>query len=250
TLSFYPAHHITTGEGGAVLTNRPLLKTLVESFRDWGRDCWCEPGRDDTCGQRFCQRLGSLPAGFDHKFTYSHVGYNLKMTDLQAAVGVAQMGKLDAFVAARRRNWRRLSEGLSDLEDVLLLPRPTPGSDPSWFGFAITVRPDAPFTRLQLVRHLEGRRIATRQLFAGNLLRQPAYSGIAHRVVGGLANTDAAMAGTFWVGVYPGLHDEMVDYVVASVHELAARSHGGGQGERPPQAEPVALQGRAAALQG
>ncbi|HQU45754.1 MAG TPA: lipopolysaccharide biosynthesis protein RfbH, partial [Pirellulales bacterium] len=174
TTSFYPAHHITMGEGGAMLTNSPLLKKLVESYRDWGRDCWCPPGKDNTCGRRFDWQLGELPDGYDHKYTYSHIGYNLKVTDMQAAVGLSQLEKLPGFIAARRRNFARLREGLRDVEHQLVLPEATPGSDPSWFGFPITVRDDAPVSRPALVRALEARGIATRQLFAGNLLRQPA----------------------------------------------------------------------------
>jgi CDP-6-deoxy-D-xylo-4-hexulose-3-dehydrase len=221
TLSFYPAHHITMGEGGAVLTNRPQLKLLVESFRDWGRDCWCEPGEDDTCGLRFEHQLGSLPRGYDHKYIYSHVGYNLKVTDMQAAIGVAQLQKLPDFVEARRRNFRLLHEGLQPLEDVLLLPRATPGSDPSWFGFPLTVREGAPFSRAELVRHLEGRKIATRLLFGGNLTRQPAYEDVEHRVVGDLANSDVVMNRSFWIGVYPGITPEMIDFVVSEIASFA-----------------------------
>jgi CDP-6-deoxy-D-xylo-4-hexulose-3-dehydrase len=222
TCSFYPAHHITTGEGGAVLTSQPRLKTIVESFRDWGRDCWCKPGDADTCGKRFNWQLGELPAGYDHKYIYSHIGYNLKATDMQAAVGVAQLQKLPGFIEARKRNWKRLREGLADLEPFLILPEPTPNSDPSWFGFAITVRPDAPFTRREFVRFLESRKIGTRLLFGGNLLRQPAYRGIAHRVVGSLTTTDLVMANTFWIGVYPGITDQMADYVVEAMHGYVA----------------------------
>ena len=221
TLSFYPAHHITMGEGGAVLTDRPTLKLIVESFRDWGRDCWCEPGEDDTCGLRFAHQLGSLPHGYDHKYIYSHVGYNLKLTDMQAAVGLAQLDKLDAFVAARKRNWATLREGLADLEDVLLLPEPTPRSDPSWFGFLVAVRPDAPFTRNALVAHLESKRIATRLLFGGNLIRQPAYEYLEHRVVGDLANSDFVMNQAFWVGVFPGINDQMATYIVEQIRAFA-----------------------------
>jgi CDP-4-dehydro-6-deoxyglucose reductase, E1 len=228
TRSFYPAHHITMGEGGAVLTDRPRLKTVVESFRDWGRDCWCAPGKADTCGKRFDWQLGDLPHGYDHKYIYSHIGYNLKATDMQAAVGVAQLKKLPAFIAARKRNWQRLHDGLHAHDDVLILPRATPGSDPSWFGFAVSVRPEAPFTRVDLVRFLESRRIGTRLLFAGNLLKQPAYRGITHRVVGDLANTDFAMEHTFWLGVFPGLTDRMIDYVVECVDEFARRDHATG----------------------
>ena len=214
TLSFYPAHHITTGEGGCVLTNVGRLKVLVESFRDWGRDCWCEPGDENTCGKRFRWQLGDLPRGYDHKYIYSHVGYNLKLTDMQAAVGVAQMEKLPSFVAARRRNWQRLRDGLEPFGDVLLLPSATPRSEPSWFGFTVHVRPDAPFDRADLVEWLQDRRIDTRQVFAGNLLRQPAYRDMPHRVAGSLENTDLVMSQAFWIGCYPGLTDEMIDYVI------------------------------------
>ena len=220
SCSFYPAHHITMGEGGAVITNDGQMKVIAESFRDWGRDCWCEPGQQDTCGKRFCQQFGELPEGYDHKYTYSHVGYNLKLTDMQAAVGVAQLEKLDGFIAARRANFARLREGLADLEEHLVLPEATPGSDPSWFGFALSVRPGAPVSRNELVQALEERRIATRLLFGGNLLRQPAYRGIEHRVVGDLDNADFVMENTFWVGVYPGLSNEQLDYVIESVHEI------------------------------
>jgi CDP-6-deoxy-D-xylo-4-hexulose-3-dehydrase len=221
TVSFYPAHHITMGEGGAVLTRMPLLKRIAESFRDWGRDCWCEPGKDNTCGKRFSWQLGDLPCGYDHKYTYSHVGYNLKATDMQAAVGVAQLRKLPAFIDARRRNFNYLRERLRELEHLFLLPEATPGSEPSWFGFPIGVRPDAPFTRDEAVRFLESRRIGTRLLFAGNLLRQPGYLDIPHRVVGGLENSDFVMNQVFWVGVYPGLTEPMLDYVADCFGELA-----------------------------
>lgn len=220
TLSFYPAHHITMGEGGAVLTNRPQLKLLIESFRDWGRDCWCEPGEDDTCGLRFAHQLGGLPHGYDHKYIYTHVGYNLKVTDMQAAVGVAQLAKLSSFVEARRRNWQLLYDGLRPLEDVLLLPRATEGSEPSWFGFPITVRDDAPFDRNALVRHLEDRKIATRLLFGGNLTRQPAYEDVEFRVVGTLANSDVVMNRSFWIGVYPGLTEAMIAFVVSELERF------------------------------
>jgi CDP-6-deoxy-D-xylo-4-hexulose-3-dehydrase len=218
TVSFYPAHHITMGEGGCVLTQQPLLRTLVESFRDWGRDCWCAPGKENTCGKRFNWALGSLPPGYDHKYTYSHIGYNLKATDLQAAVGVAQLTKLPGFIAARKRNFTYLRDGLRTLEDVLVLPEATPKSEPSWFGFPLMVREDAPFTRSELVAFLEGRKIATRALFGGNLVRQPAYEHVAHRVVGNLANSDRVMNRLFWIGVYPGLTREMLDYVVETFH--------------------------------
>ncbi|WP_026411159.1 lipopolysaccharide biosynthesis protein RfbH [Actinomadura oligospora] len=219
TVSFYPAHHLTMGEGGCVLTSNLVLARVVESMRDWGRDCWCEPGENDTCHKRFGYQLGTLPEGYDHKYIFSHVGYNLKSTDLQAALGLSQLAKLDMFCAARRHNWRRLRQGLDGLP-WLILPEPTPRSDPSWFGFVITVDPDAPFGRADLVRFLESRRIGTRQLFAGNLTRHPAYTGRAHRVAGGLANSDLITEQTFWVGVYPGLTDDMIDYVVASVTEF------------------------------
>jgi CDP-6-deoxy-D-xylo-4-hexulose-3-dehydrase len=214
TLSMYPAHHITTGEGGCVFTNTGRLKVLAESFRDWGRDCWCDPGKEDTCGKRFCWRLGDLPMGYDHKYTYAHIGYNLKMTDMQAAIGVAQLRKLPRFISARRRNWKRLREAFAAYEEYLILPEPTPGSNPSWFGFKLVVREDAPFSRSQLVAHLEANGVATRQLFGGNLLRQPAYADIAHRVVGELTNTDIVMERAFWVGLYPGVSAEMIDYTV------------------------------------
>ena len=215
TLSFYPAHHITMGEGGAVLTNRPQLKLLLESFRDWGRDCWCEPGEDDTCGLRFAQQLGSLPQGYDHKYIYTHVGYNLKVTDMQAAVGVAQLAKLPTFVETRRRNWQLLRDGLAPYEDAFLLPQATHRSDPSWFGFPITVREEAPFDRNELVHHLEDRKIATRLLFGGNLTRQPAYEDVEFRSVGELPNSDVVMNRSFWIGVYPGLTEEMIAFVVS-----------------------------------
>ena len=222
TYSFYPAHHITMGEGGCVVTNRAGLKPLVESFRDWGRDCWCDPGKENTCGKRFDWQLGELPRGFDHKYIYSHIGYNLKATDMQAAVGVAQLEKLPGFVAARRHNFRLLYDGLKDLEAFLVLPEPTPNSEPSWFGFPIAVRPDAPFSREELVRHLEARRIATRLLFGGNLLRQPAYLDVEMRKVGDLPNSDFVMRQVFWVGVYPALTEEMLEFVISTVREFCS----------------------------
>jgi CDP-6-deoxy-D-xylo-4-hexulose-3-dehydrase len=220
TCSFYPAHHITMGEGGCVLTDRPHLKTLAESFRDWGRDCWCDPGKDNTCGKRHCWQLGQLPCGYDHKYTYSHIGYNLKVTDMQAAVGVAQLKKLPAFIEARRRNFRYLKEGLRDLEQYFILPEATPGSDPSWFGFPIAVRPGSKLTRNAVVQALERNRIQTRLLFGGNLLRQPAYADIAHRVIGDLKNTDFVMNHVLWIGVYPGLDAARLDYVIDVFHRL------------------------------
>ncbi|QXJ26146.1 lipopolysaccharide biosynthesis protein RfbH [Actinomadura graeca] len=219
TVSFYPAHHLTMGEGGCVLTSNLALARIVESMRDWGRDCWCEPGESDTCRKRFGYQMGTLPEGYDHKYIFSHVGYNLKSTDLQAALGLSQLAKLDMFCAARRRNWRRLREGLDGLP-WLVLPEPTPNSDPSWFGFVLTVDPDAPFGRAALVDFLEARRIGTRRLFAGNLTRHPAYIDREHRVSGDLANCDVVTDHTFWVGVYPGLTDEMIDYVIASIAEF------------------------------
>jgi CDP-4-dehydro-6-deoxyglucose reductase, E1 len=222
TASFYPAHHITMGEGGCVLTDSPMLRTLGESFRDWGRDCWCQPGKDNTCGKRFEWQLGGLSCGYDHKYTYSHIGYNLKLTDMQAAVGVSQLSKLPSFIEARRRNFRFLREKLSDLEEFFILPCPTPGSEPSWFGFPIAVRPGAPFDRNDAVRFLEDRKIATRLLFGGNLIRQPAYRDVPHRVVGELPNTDFVMERLFWVGTYPGITEFMLDYVAAAFHDLPA----------------------------
>lgn len=230
TVSFYPAHHLTMGEGGCVLTSNLVLARIVESLRDWGRDCWCAPGESNTCLKRFKYRLGTLPEGYDHKYIYSHVGYNLKATDLQAALGLTQLAKLDDFCTARRRNWLRLRDGLDGVP-YLLLPEPTPRSDPSWFGFVITVDPGAPFGRRELVEFLEGRRIGTRQMFAGNLTRHPAYAGQPFRVVGELANSDIVTDQTFWVGVYPGLTGEMLDYVISSIKEfVGGRGGAGGAG--------------------
>jgi CDP-6-deoxy-D-xylo-4-hexulose-3-dehydrase len=226
TLSFYPAHQITLGEGGAVLTNRPKLKKLVESFRDWGRDCWCEPGCADTCGKRFTQQFGTLPYGYDHKFVYSHVGYNLKATDMQAAIGTVQLSRLDDFVARRRRNHAALREALAQHEQYLILPEEAPEAHTSWFGFAITVRPDAPYTKHDLVTHLDRHGIDSRQLMAGNLLRQPAYAGVEHRVAGSLEVTDTIADGGFWIGCYPGIEQAHVDHVASCIdafHQGAAR---------------------------
>ncbi len=220
TTSFYPAHHNPMGEGGCVLVKSAPMKKIVESLRDWGRDCWCPPGNDNTCGRRFDWQLGELPYGYDHKYVYSHIGYNLKLTDMQAAVGVAQLKKLPDFIAARRHNFKRLYAGLKKFEEVLILPETTPKSHPSWFGFAITIRPGAPFSRLDLVQHIESRRIGTRLLFGGNLMRQPAYINMPHRVVGPLTNADIITDNTFWLGVYPGLTDEMVDFMIATVDEF------------------------------
>jgi len=214
TVSFYPAHHITMGEGGAVVTNSPLIQTLVESFRDWGRDCWCEPGKDNTCGKRFQWQLGELPEGYDHKYTYTHIGYNLKMTDMQAALGLSQLERLPSFITARKKNFQYLHERLKPYEDVLILPDSYPEADPSWFGFPLGVRENAPFTRNALIEALESRNIGTRLLFAGNLVRQPAYQGVKYRVVGELKNTDFVMRNVFWIGVYPGLTEPMLDHIV------------------------------------
>jgi CDP-6-deoxy-D-xylo-4-hexulose-3-dehydrase len=219
TVSFYPAHHMTMGEGGCVLTNTGRLKVLLESMRDWGRDCWCDPGKENTCGKRFGWQVGELPAGYDHKYIYSHVGYNLKVTDMQAAVGLAQLEKLDGFVEARRRNFALLHEGLAPLAEHLILPQATPGSDPSWFGFPMAVRIEAPFGCKELVAFVEDRRIATRELFGGNLTRQPAYQDVEHRKVGDLRNSDFVMNNVFWVGVYPGLTEPMIAYMVDSITE-------------------------------
>jgi CDP-4-dehydro-6-deoxyglucose reductase, E1 len=213
TISFYPAHHITMGEGGAVVTDSPALKTLVESFRDWGRDCWCEPGKDNTCGKRFQWQLGDLPEGYDHKYTYSHIGYNLKTTDMQAALGLSQLEKLPSFIAARRQNFRHLYELLLPLQEFLILPESHPDANPSWFGFPIGVRDDAPFTRNELIASLEEKRIATRLLFGGNLVRQPAYQAVEYRIAGDLPVTDFVMRNVFWLGVYPGLTESMLDFV-------------------------------------
>jgi CDP-6-deoxy-D-xylo-4-hexulose-3-dehydrase len=223
TLSMYPAHHITTGEGGCVFTNKGAIKVLVESFRDWGRDCWCEPGKENTCGKRFRWQLGDLPEGYDHKYIYSHIGYNLKMTDMQAAVGVAQLEKLPSFIASRRENWQRLREALAVHEEYLVMPEPTPNSDPSWFGFKLIVRDEAPFSRTQLVEYLQEHGVATREMFAGNLLRQPAYSQIEHRVVGELTNTDTIMKSAFWIGVYPGITSEMIDHMIDVMERFVSR---------------------------
>jgi CDP-6-deoxy-D-xylo-4-hexulose-3-dehydrase len=218
TFSFYPAHHITMGEGGCVITDTPVLKTLAESFRDWGRDCWCMPGKDNTCGKRFDWQLGELPHGYDHKYIYSHIGYNLKATDMQAAVGVSQLRKLPRFIETRRRNFHYLTQRLKPLEDVLILPEATPNSEPSWFGMPLAVRPGT-ITRAGLVRHLDARKVHTRQVFAGNLVRQPAYKDVTYRVVGDLWGADFIMNHAFWIGVYPGLTEEMLDYVVKSITE-------------------------------
>jgi CDP-6-deoxy-D-xylo-4-hexulose-3-dehydrase len=225
TVSFYPAHHMTMGEGGCVLTHKGRLKVLAESFRDWGRDCWCAPGKENTCGKRFGHQLGELPYGYDHKYIYSHVGYNLKVTDMQAAVGVAQLDKLPDFIDARRRNFRTLYDGLQDLQDILILPEATPNSDPSWFGFPIAVREDAPLGRDDFVQFLEERKVATRLLFGGNLIRQPAYRDVPHRTVGKLERADFVMNQVFWIGVYPGLGDAQLSYMLETLHDAARAGH-------------------------
>jgi CDP-6-deoxy-D-xylo-4-hexulose-3-dehydrase len=227
TVSFYPAHHITLGEGGCVVTNDDRLARIARSFRDWGRDCYCAGGESNTCGTRFSQQFGSLPHGFDHKYVYSHVGYNLKVTDMQAAIGCAQLEKLDSFIARRRANFDRLMEVLRPYEDRLLLPSAPPHSEPSWFGFAITVRERAGFTRADLVRFLEASRVETRSLFAGNLLRHPAFEAVPHRVVRDLVNTDTLTSNTFFVGVYPGLDAARLDHMAAAFERFM-------KGERVP----------------
>lgn len=224
TSSFYPPHHMTMGEGGAVYTNDPLLNRLIKSFRDWGRDCWCESGYDDTCHQRFTKQYGELPLGYDHKYVYSHFGYNLKVTDMQAAIGVAQLEKLSQIVEARRKNWNRLYEGLKDLEDKLILPQSEKNSKPSWFGFLISVKKGTGKSRVELAKFLEANKIQTRNLFAGNLLKHPAFdemrkTGEGFRVVGDLKNTDFIMNNTIWVGVYPGMTDEMLDFMIKKIRE-------------------------------
>ena len=218
TFSFYPAHHITTGEGGAVLTKKASHKTIVESIRDWGRDCWCAPGCDNTCLKRYEWQLGELPVGYDHKYTYSHLGYNLKSGDIQAAIGLAQLDRLDFFISSRKKNWAYLRDNLKDLEEFLILPKATENSEPSWFGFALTVKNNSPISRNDLVMKLNEMKIGTRLLFGGNLLRQPAFMGAPRRVIGDLRNSDIVMNDTFWVGVWPGLTEEMLAYVVESIH--------------------------------
>lgn len=217
TLSFYPAHHITMGEGGAVFTNDGQLKTIIESFRDWGRDCYCAPGKDNTCGKRFGWKLGTLPFGYDHKYTYSHLGFNLKITDMQAACGLAQLQQVDHFIEARKRNFGYLRSRLKSCEEFLILPEATPKSDPSWFGFPITLRDDVQFDRVALLQYLDERKIGTRLLFAGNLTRQPYMAGRNYRLADNLENTDTVMNNTFWVGIYPGLSEEMLEYMAVQI---------------------------------
>ena len=228
TSSFYPPHHMTMGEGGAVYTNDDTLKRIVESFRDWGRDCWCPSGKDDTCKQRFNRQFGELPKGYDHKYVYSHFGYNLKVTDMQAAIGCAQLEKLPAFVEARKKNWKLLRDGLAGLADKFVLPEPTDNSDPSWFGFLLTVREDAGFTRDAIVAQLEKSGIQTRMLFAGNLIKHPCFDEMRReskgfRVAGGLENTDRIMRDTFWIGVYPGMSETMIRYMIAAISDFSRR---------------------------
>jgi CDP-6-deoxy-D-xylo-4-hexulose-3-dehydrase len=219
TLSFYPAHHITMGEGGAVLVNNPSLKKIAESFRDWGRDCWCAPGCDDTCGKRFGWQLGDLPEGYDHKYSYSHIGFNLKVTDMQAAIGLSQLGKADYFISRRRENHEYLYSKFKELERYFILPESTLNTNPSWFGFMLTVREETGIKRNEVVKFLEENRIGTRLFFGGNLLRQPAYSNLKYRKIGDLTNTDLVMNNSFWLGVWPGLTEEHLNYVFAKVSE-------------------------------
>jgi len=220
TLSFYPAHHITMGEGGAVFTNNTELKQIAESFRDWGRDCYCPPGKDNTCGKRFCWKLGDLPQGYDHKYTYSHLGYNLKITDMQAACGLAQLRKADTFIEQRKRNFDFLKATLKCCEEFLILPEATPGSDPSWFGFPITLKPDAPVSRVDLLTYLDQEKVGTRLLFAGNLIRQPYMAERHFRVSGDLSQTDMVMNQTFWVGVQPALSEAMLETTAAKIKQF------------------------------
>ena len=208
------------GEGGAVFTDNPTLKVIAESFRDWGRDCWCAPGCDNTCLKRYEWTLGTLPEGYDHKYTYSHLGYNLKSGDIQAAIGLAQLDRLDSFIELRRRNWQYLSNGLKGLEEFLLLPKASENSEPSWFGYALTVKPASPKSRNQVVQELNDKKIGTRLLFGGNLLRQPAFIDTPRRVVGDLVNTDRIMNDSFWVGVWPGLSTQMLDYIIETLHKI------------------------------
>jgi CDP-6-deoxy-D-xylo-4-hexulose-3-dehydrase len=214
TCSFYPAHHITMGEGGAVLTNDPLLKKIIASFRDWGRDCWCEPGCDNTCGKRFGWQLGKLPPSYDHKYIYSHIGYNLKITDMQAAVGIEQLKKLPSFMEDRVKNFKFLFENLKKYEKYFIFPIVIKNSEPSWFGFPILIQEKAPFTRTDIVNYLEKNKIATRMLFGGNLLKQPAYQDIKYRIFGSLKNTDVVMNNLFWIGVYPGITEKKIEYII------------------------------------
>ncbi|MDD5593438.1 MAG: lipopolysaccharide biosynthesis protein RfbH, partial [Candidatus Margulisbacteria bacterium] len=228
TSSFFPAHHMTMGEGGAVYTDDPLLSQIVNSLRDWGRDCHCPAGNDNSCGRRFKHRLGELPYGYDHKYIYSHFGYNLKATDLQAAIGCAQLAKLPALIAARKKNWQKLRDGLADLSDVFILPAEQKNSDPSWFGFLLTVQDSAGFTRDEIVQYLEARGVQTRMLFAGNLIKHPCFDEMrkkraGYREIGELINTNIIMNRTFWLGVYPGLTGRMLDYMIDQIRDFAAK---------------------------
>lgn len=220
TLSFYPAHHITMGEGGAVFTRHAELKPIIDSFRDWGRDCYCAPGRDNTCTRRFCWKLGDLPAGYDHKYIYSHLGYNLKITDMQAACALAQLDRLDGFIERRRNNFAFLRERLKTCEEYLILPEPTPGSNPSWFGFPLTLRENAPVNRTDLLGYLDQKKIGTRLLFGGNLTKQPYMAGRNYRVASGLEQTDVVMHNTFWLGIYPALTEEMLEFTASSIERF------------------------------
>jgi CDP-6-deoxy-D-xylo-4-hexulose-3-dehydrase len=229
TSSFYPPHHVTTGEGGAIYTSNSMLYKIARSMRDWGRDCSCSSGKDNTCGKRFSQQLGTLPSGYDHKYVYSHFGYNLKATDLQAAIGCAQLNKLDKFTKMRQNNWLRLFDGLKDLADIFILPKAAEKSDPSWFGFLLTLKENAGFLRKDIIDHLEGKNIQTRMLFAGNLLRHPCFDqyraeNTGFRVVGDLKNTDRIMNNTFWVGVYPGMKNEQIDFMVSEIRSFCHAS--------------------------
>ena len=224
TLSFYPAHHITMGEGGAVLINNPKLKKIAESFRDWGRDCWCEPGKDNTCGLRFCQKLGDLPEGYDHKYTYSHIGFNLKATDIQAAIGLSQLKKANGFIERRRRNHEMLYSKVKQLEEYFILPEATANSNPSWFGFLLTIKDGTKINRNKLVAFLEEQKIGTRLLFGGNLLNQPAYKNLNYRVVGNLDNTNKVMHDAFWLGVWPGLEETHYDYIIEKIKEFISNN--------------------------
>lgn len=220
TFSFYPPHHMTMGEGGALVTNDTNLKRLIESFRDWGRDCWCEPGCDNSCGKRFEWKLGELPYGYDHKYIYSHIGYNLKVTDMQAAVGVEQLKKLPSFIDARKRNFNLLYDGLKKYDEFFILPETEQKADPSWFGFLLTIREDAGFTKNDIIKYIEDNKIVTRMLFAGNIIRHPSFENVKYRICGNLTNTDRIMNNTFWVGVYPGLTDEIIRYILDCFDEF------------------------------
>ncbi len=220
TLSFYPAHHITMGEGGAVLVNNPILKKITESYREWGRDCWCAPGKDNTCGERYCKKLGDLPEGYDHKYTYSHIGFNLKATDMQAALGLSQLQKADTFIEKRRLNHKLLYDKLKSLEEYFILPEPTENSDPSWFGFMLTIRDHEKISRNELVEYLEKNKIGTRLLFGGNLIKQPAYKNTQYRILNSLENTDKVMNDGFWLGVWPGLNEGHYEYIIQKIKEF------------------------------